>query len=382
MSPGRRRPTARAALVAAVLAGLASPPPARAQGEAPPMRTRMRLQMGSLTEITVPAGQYGTRVVSRAFDAIDRLDRLLSTYKPDSEVSRLNREGALAVSPETLEITRRALALAERTGGAFNPALGPLVQLWREAERRGRPPAPEALERARQRADFRRIRLEAERGRIVFGEPGMGLNFGAIGKGYALDRAAEVLADAGIDTAVLASGGSSHRLLGRPGTAQCWELGVRRPGQRSRLVGRLRLGPGGVATSSQSGRLRQIGGRTYGHILDPRTGYPAEPREPVWSATVLAPDAATADALATALVVMEPAAGLALIDEEPGVEALLVLRPAGERGSLRLRASAGLERAGRAAGLPVYRSAGGAGCRQSRALGGPPSAAMARGAAA
>ncbi|MCH8884392.1 MAG: FAD:protein FMN transferase, partial [SAR324 cluster bacterium] len=120
----------------------------------------MRFQMGSLTEITVPDGQYSAQSVSRAFDVVDRLDRLLSTYKADSEVSRLAALGRLRVSPETMEIAEASLRLARLTGGAFNPMLGPVIALWRQAEELGRLPSPEALEAARTLADFERVELD------------------------------------------------------------------------------------------------------------------------------------------------------------------------------------------------------------------------------
>ena len=124
----------------------------------------MRLQMGSFTEITVPAADYTHRAVSRAFDAVEALDRLLSTYRPESEVSRLAAAGRLAVSPEVLEITALAIRMARATGGAFNPALGPVIQLWRDAEARQVPPSPAELARARRSTDYERVLLHALNG--------------------------------------------------------------------------------------------------------------------------------------------------------------------------------------------------------------------------
>jgi thiamine biosynthesis lipoprotein len=336
-------------------------------------RTRMRLQMGSLTEITVPAGQYGAEAVDRAFGVIERLDALLSTYKPDSEVMRLARAGKLAVSPEFLDLALRSLEWSERSGGAFDPLLSPLLMLWREAVREQAVPAPEAIEAARRKSGPARIHIDRASGTIAFAEPGMGFDFGAIGKGYAMDLAGESLRRDGITVALLASGGSSHRLLGLPAPQDCWELGIRHPEDPERAVALLRMGEGGLATSAQTGQPLEIAGRRFGHILDPRTGSPAEPPDPVWSASVLGPEATGADALSTAVVVMGAARGLALIESLPGYEALLVLREPG--GTPSFRATRGLRQAGMLEGLPLFvpeavpdcftRSAGG------RAPGGP-----------
>ncbi|MCZ6750094.1 MAG: FAD:protein FMN transferase [SAR324 cluster bacterium] len=336
-------------------------------------RTRMRFQMGSLTEITVPDGQYSAQSVSRAFDVVDRLDRLLSTYKADSEVSRLAALGKLRVSPETMEIAEASLRLARITGGAFNPMLGPVIALWRQAEELGRLPSPEALEAARTLADFERVELDRAAGTIAFPVRGMGLNFGAIGKGFAVDKAAASLQRDGIRMALVTSGTSSHRLIGRPRGGACWELGIRHPGDAERAVTVLRLGPGGLATSAQSGRPREIGGRIYGHIVDPRTGRPAEPRSPVWSASVLAPTATDADALATALIVMEAADGMALVESLPRVEALLVRR--NPDGSPRLVWSSGLTQRGTLDGLPLIVPVTEIGCMDGGASSGPAGAA-------
>jgi thiamine biosynthesis lipoprotein len=321
----------------------------------------MRLQMGSLTEITVPAAMYTPAAVSRAFDTIDRLDALLSTYKPDSEVSRLARSGSLRVSPEFMEIAARSIEWAERTEGAFNPMLGPVIALWRHAAETQRLPEPEVLEAARQLADFRRARLNAQSSTIAFPEAGMGFDFGAIGKGFAVDQAAESLRRDGVIVVLAASGGSSHRLIGLPPGQDCWELGIRHPEDAEQAVAILRMGEGGLATSAQSGQPLDIAGHRYGHILDPRTGWPAEPPDPLWSASVVGPEATGADALSTALVAMGAARAMALIESLPGFEALLIRR--GETGSPAFTHSSGLRRAGTVEGLPVFVPAGASACR-------------------
>jgi thiamine biosynthesis lipoprotein len=381
--PSLPRPARRAAVASSVIWSVACallgaggfaviaawPDPAGAAGG---YRTRMRLQMGSLTEITVPDAQYGADAVSRAFGVVERLDAMLSTYKPDSEVMRLAREGALAVSPEFMDIADRSLHWWERTGGAFDPLLAPVIELWRQAAKAQVMPTPEALERARRLGDPALVRLDRAAGRITFAEPGMGFDFGAIGKGYAVDLAAESLHRDGVTEALVASGGSSHRLIGTPAETGCWELGVRHPEDAERAVAWVRMGEGGMATSAQAGQPITIAGQTLGHILDPRTGRPSQPDDAVWSATVVGPEATDADALSTAVVVMGASRGLALIESLPGFEALLVMK--GASNEPEFRATPGLLRDGTLDGLPLFVHAPAGACRARGAARERPSA--------
>lgn len=180
----------------------------------------------------------------------------------------------------------------------------------------------------------------------------MGFDFGAIGKGYAVDQAVESLRRDGVTVALVASGGSSHRLIGLPKQLGCWELGIRHPEDSDRSVALLRMGEGGLATSAQSGQAIEIAGKRLGHIIDPRTGQPAEPADPVWSASVLGPEATAADALSTAVIVMGAARGLALIESLPGYEALLVLK--GQGAAPEFRTTQGLRQEGTLDGLPLF----------------------------
>jgi thiamine biosynthesis lipoprotein len=290
---------------------------------------------------------------------IERLDRLLSTYRDDSEVMQLARTGHLAVSPETLDIIQLARELSLRSGGAFDPLVAPLVALWKEGGQLNRVPAAEAIGRARLLLDWRDVVVNPRNSEVSFARPGMALDFGAIGKGYAVDRAAESLERDGIHIALVASGGSSHRLLGHP-PGGCWEIGIRHPEDADRTVAWLRLGAAGVGSHSIHGQGVDIGGKRYGHILDPATGYPAAPSDPLWSVTLIGAEATSADALGAAVVVLGAARGDALVQSVPGLQALLIVR--GPDGAPEFHATPGLVEVGVMEGLPMFVLAGDPNC--------------------
>lgn len=238
--------------------------------------------------------------VHRALDEVRRLENILSYFQPSSETSRLNREaseGPVEVGPEMWELLQISSRLHRETGGAFDPACGALWRCWGFHRRGGRIPPTDELERARECSGFDHVELLEGR-RVRFGRAGLELNFGSIGKGFALDRAAAILQNAGLATALLHSGNSSFQGLGNPGVGhRGWTVGIRHPVEMDRDCARVRLSGLGMGTSGISEQSFEVDGKKYGHILDPRTGWP---KDRYASATVLARSAAEADALATA----------------------------------------------------------------------------------
>ncbi|RIK78619.1 MAG: FAD:protein FMN transferase [Planctomycetota bacterium] len=263
------------------------------------------------------------------FDVIDALEDQLSVYREHSEVMHINRlahEGPVVVEPRLFALFLRAAELHAATGGAFDITAGPLAKVWGFYRRQGAIPAPADLAEALGRVGMSRVLLDEETTTIEFSREGIEINLGAIGKGYALDRAAEVLVAAGIDNFVLHGGASSvlargscrHTSAGPSG----WRIGVgdpQRPGERLALVN---LRDRAIGTSGAAYQSFRHQGRRYGHILDPRTGWPAEG---VLSATVLAETAADADALSTALYVLGPDAADQFLSGREDIAAILVL---------------------------------------------------------
>lgn len=236
-----------------------------------------------------------------ALDEVERLENLLSVFREDSEVSRLNREGA-AVGPEVYHLLRWAVRLSAATGGAFDPATGALVKLWR----RGRAPAPAELAGALATGGSRGVRFHD--GSIEFLRPGIEFNLGAIGKGFAIDSALRRIRARRV---LMQGGQSSIKAVGE------WMVAIGDP-----PFAHVRLRDRAMGTSAATNQFFVENGRRYGHILDPRTGWPARG---VLSASAMAPTAAEADALSTAFYVMGPAATRRFCEVNPRFGAVLLL---------------------------------------------------------
>lgn len=335
-------PAARIVLgFALAIQGLTTGPGAHA-AEKPAVRDvsaveQVRYHMGTLWTVEAH-GPGAEAAMEAAFAEIGRLDRLLSTYKPDSELSRLNREGGkgwVSVSAETRNLVERALAFARMSDGAFDPTVGPLVQLWGFKHMDYRVPSAKAIAKRRDRVGYALVQSDARRG-LRFMRPGVELDLGAIAKGYAVDRALAILAERGMTSARVDAGGNQG-VYGPPPRGGAWTFGIRHPRREGDVIGWTRLSAGSVSTSGDAERGFWEHGVRYGHVIDARTGRPAAG---VLSVTVLAPDAETADALSTALYVLGPERGLATLRLHPEVEALWVLAGS-EPGRFTVRQSPG-----------------------------------------
>ena len=265
-----------------------------------------------------------------AFAEVARLEAILSDYEPTSEVSRLSARSPTAepvpVSADLWQVLDRAVRLRDATSGAFDPTVGPLVTLWRRARRAETMPPADKLAAARAAVGTDTLQLDRDRRGVRLTRPGMRLDFGGIGMGYAVDRALDVLAAHGVSAALVdASGdvGVSAAPPGEPG----WRIAI-----RSRVPGAaapppLVLAHAAVTTSGDAFQGVEIDGVRYSHIVDPRSGLGVVGPSAV---TVIAPDCTTADALATAASVLGPDAGSRAIAEQDGVAARFEwLDPAG-----------------------------------------------------
>ena len=289
-----------------------------------------RPAMGSFFEVRLPARLLGGATLAQdALDLIDDLERQLTIYRDDSEVSRLNataHRGPVAVEPGLFDLLQRAVRLYEETAGAVDVASGALSHAWGFVRGPKRVPTAGELAAARARSGSDLLRLDPRDRTIAFDRPGVVLNLGAIGKGYAIDRVVAAIRAYWFPTPALVHGGRSSLyaiggppddLLGR------WKVAVRNPFDPSRPVGTLHLSDRGLATSGPAFQSFEEGGRLYSHILDPRRGVPLGAEAPA-SVTVLAPTAAEADALSTAFSVLGPAGSEAILGRRPDVGALFV----------------------------------------------------------
>ena len=304
---------------------------ARAPGEAAADESGLvrisREAMAGRFEVVLNAGQYdrGTEIALGALDLVDELEDQMSAFRSDSELSRLNRSagrGPVRVEPRLFALFQLAQRLHAETGGAVDIATGRLSAVWGFSRRDGTIPTDEQLAEAMADSGMDQLELDERNETICFRRPGVLINLGAIGKGYALDRCAESLAAGGLDTFMIQAGASS--VLARGSTspdAAGWVVGLGHPLREGKRVGEIRLRDRALATSGSAKQFFRHQGRRYSHILDPRTGRPAEG---VLSATVLAPTAAEADAVSTALFVMGPEAAVEYCRSRPEIAAVLV----------------------------------------------------------
>ena len=322
---------------------------AEGRGGLPPVRADSylvefgRRAMACQFEIFVNAGQYprATEAALAALDLVDELEEQLTVYRPSSEVMEINRSaaaGPVVVERRLFELLQFSQALFDETGGAFDITSGPLSKVWGFYRRQGAIPDEQALAGALAQVGSQHLRLDADEQTIRFEREGMELNLGSIGKGYALDRAAELLQEMGVDEFLLHGGQSSVLARGSRGPQEPqkgWLVAIGDPLRPGKPIAQVRLRDRALGTSGSGVQFFRHGGRRYGHILDPRTGWPAEG---VFSASVAAPTAAEADALATACYVLGPERSLEIFGQRPEL-GLLVISAGSGPGGVRIDSS-------------------------------------------
>lgn len=279
--------------------------------------------------LTADHPPHGPETAVAALDLVDRLEDQLTVYRDHSELCQINRRAAdtdVTVDPRLFSLLQYSMQLFHETDGAFDITAGPLTKAWGFFRREGSVPTDEQLRDVLEVVGSGHLELNEEHQTIRFARPGVELNLGGIGKGFALDRAAHLLVQRGLDNFLFHGGRSSVLARGSriPADAENkpWSIGIGHPLRPDRRLGILALRDRAMSTSGSATQSFHHQGRRLGHILDPRTGRPAEG---VLSVTVLTPDAATADALSTALYVLGPDKAEAFCGTHPEVAALIVL---------------------------------------------------------
>jgi thiamine biosynthesis lipoprotein len=257
-----------------------------------------------------------------AFDEIKRLERLLSTWRPDSELSHVNATAGrqpVQVSRETLELVVRSLDMALLTHGGFNIALGPAIDAWSVTDRQ-RIPDDEELQRLRSLVDWTSIQLNKEARTIYLPREGMRIDVGGIGKGYAADRAVEEMKRAGAAGGSVALSGDI-KTFGLLPDRKGFPVGIRHPRKEGALIAMIDLKDEAISTAGDYERFFERDGVRYHHILDPQTLRPARTCQ---SVTVIAKEGTMADGLDTGIFVLGPEQGMALVERLPNVEAVII----------------------------------------------------------
>ncbi|MEY8428783.1 FAD:protein FMN transferase [Lachnospiraceae bacterium 46-15] len=254
------------------------------------------------TVMTVTA--YGERCEEAAEAAekeAERLDALLSTGAADSEVSRLNREGGGSVSEDTAVLIEKAGRICEKTDGAFDISIYPVMRAWGFTDKKYQVPEPGELTVLLDRVDGSQIRLDGNRKKVLFGLDGMEIDLGGIAKGYASNRMMKIFQEYGVESGIVSLGGNVQ-VLGTKADGGNWRVAVRNPEGDGDFLGVLSVNGKAVVTSGGYERYFERDGKTYHHILDPASGYPAD--SGLVSVTVVSEDGVFADGLSTALFVM------------------------------------------------------------------------------
>jgi thiamine biosynthesis lipoprotein len=275
-----------------------------------------------------------------AFREIDRLEAQLSLYRPSSEISYLNARaahGPVRVAPNLFALLEHAKRLSEETGGAFDITIAPLIHCWGFMGGGGTFPDADKLAGAKANIGMHLVHLNARDFTVQFEREGVMLDLGAIGKGYAIEQAADILREAGVTSAVIHGGTSTVCAIGKPSDSESWKIGIENPRNRrdilavqpeakpaaveKSLLATIPLKDEALSVSAVWGKYFQADGKTFGHVLDPRTGYPVEHS---LLAAVALPGATETDALSTALLVSGAAGHQKIFELRTGMKTLLV----------------------------------------------------------
>jgi len=266
-----------------------------------------------------------SEVVEQVFEEVDRLDEQMSNYKPESELSVINREAAshpVIVEPGLFHLLEICVQRSEQTGGAFDITVGPLMKSWGFFRGRGRLPTPAEINQVLKRVGYRHLKLDPERRTIQFDESGVEIDLGGIAKGYAVDRAVDILRSNGITSALVSSGTSSIYALGSPPGAHGWKITLRDPYDAHKPADVIHLQNYSLSTSGSYERFFEIEGKNYCHIMNPHTGWPVQG---VLSAAVLAATGTDTDGRSAGCFVMGVDGTRKYLAAQPNLEVIFYL---------------------------------------------------------
>lgn len=282
--------------------------------------------MGTAVHVEAYGGDAATRqrAIDEAYAAMAEVDRVMSTYRDDSEISRVNREAAhsaVAVSAPLWRVLEAAHLLNDRSKGAYDMTVGPALALWGFPKRAPRIPAPAERARVRPLVNGANVMLEKATQSVRFARAGVALDLGGLAKGFAVELAAGVLRRHSL-SGFIDAGGTQY-LLGRPPGRPTWRVGVEDPDRSGDMLGVLEIDEGAVSMAGGSRQMFALEGRRYSYVLDPRT---LQPADNALSVIVVSRDATIADGLAEPVLALGARAGLALVESFPECAAVIVHR--------------------------------------------------------
>jgi len=287
-----------------------------------------QVSMGTVIEITLLSDdeEATKKAALQAFQEIKRIEQLMSPWIEASDVSRLSRSAGkewIKVSPETFEVLQRSQKISELSEGAFDITVAPLTGLWRKAREKGIPPSTEEVKKILDLVNYKNLSIQSD-SKVFLKKMGMAIDLGGIAKGYAVDRAFKILTSLGYKNLIVNAGGDLR--TGGLKNNQPWSIGIQNPRSPEKIMATISVSDSAVTTSGDYEKFFFYQGKRYHHILNPKTGFPAEECQ---SVTILLKDGLAADGLATAVFVLGPEKGYALCQKLQDVECLIVDRVGG-----------------------------------------------------
>lgn len=287
--------------------------------------SRKAYKMGTAFEITAVASseKKARQAVDAAYREVDRIESLISSWDPDSETSAINREAgrqAVTVSRELFDLISRSVRVSALTGGIFDISYASMDRIWKFDGSMDTLPDASEIEASVALVGYENIILNTDRSTVFLKRTGMKIGFGGIGKGYAANRCFDIMRDLGIENGVVNAGGDLVS-WGSQANGDPWTIGIANPNMAGSALSWLEISDMAVVTSGNYERFIEVGGKKYSHIINPRTGWPAEALK---SVTILCPDAEVADALATAVFIMGVDDGIEFIDGLKDIECFII----------------------------------------------------------
>lgn len=281
--------------------------------------------MGSRFDITVVAENetIGNKYIDTAVAEITRIEKLISSWDPNSETSSINRNAgleAVTVDTELFQLIERAIAISKLTDGAFDISYASMDRIWKFDGSMTQMPSEKELSESVANVGFQNIILNKEKSTVFLKRKGMKIGFGAIGKGYAADKAKSLLQAEGVTAGIINASGDMNT-WGKQPNGEEWNVAITNPLDKTKSYGLLPITNGAVVTSGNYEKFVEFNGKRYTHIIDPRSGMPSSG---IISVTVFAPKAELADALATSVFVMGLEVGLNRINQLPNIECIII----------------------------------------------------------
>jgi thiamine biosynthesis lipoprotein len=312
-------------LVIFLLGSIAFLPTRQAGAKAQETYNRTLKLMGSRFDITVIANSkvQANTYIDLAVGEIQRIERLISSWDPNSQTSAINQNAgikAVVVDPELLQLIQRSIGLSKLTDGAFDISYASMDRIWQFDGSMTQMPAPDIISASVAKVGYGKIDINVTQRSVYLKEAGMKIGFGAIGKGYAADKAKALLIAEGVEGGIINASGDMNT-WGTQSNGEDWMIAITNPMDKSKSYGLLPIKKGAVVTSGNYEKFVSFDGKRYAHIIDPRTGYPAKG---IISVTVFAPKAELADALATSIFVMGIDAGINRINQMAEIECIII----------------------------------------------------------